>query len=163
MKAVKPVFVLAHNIRSLHNVGSIFRTSDVFGVAKLMLTGYTGHPPDPKLAKVALGADKAVSWEYQKSPARAVKKLKTAYPDLVVLGLENNLPKQNKKPVTLLHRYRARGPVLLVLGEEVDGIAKHVLQLCDAFLEIRQFGAKESLNVSVAFGIAAYELAKPRV
>lgn len=147
-------FVLAHNIRSLHNVGSIFRTSDVFAVSKLFLSGYTGHPPDPRLAKVALGAELTVPWEYNKSSVRIIKKLKLEYPELTVVGLENNLPN-----TILLQSFKPSGPVLLVLGEEVRGLPKNVRTLCNAFVEIPQFGTKESLNVSVAFGIAAHHIA----
>ena len=192
-------FVLAHNIRSLHNVGSIFRTSDVFAVDKLFLSGYTGHPPDSKLEKVSLGADKTVPWEYSKSPVRLIKKLRLQYPKLTIVGLENNLfttfapgviPALSRSPdgwnslpsssgrnldshstdesgyrlkggydiderLVLLPKFKAKFPLLLVLGEEVSGIPKNLLGLCDQFLEIPQFGTKESLNVSVAFGIAA--------
>lgn len=147
--------VLAHNIRSLHNVGAIFRTSDVFGVSKLYLTGYTGHPPDAKLEKVALGADKTVPWEYNKSAVRIVKKLRLQYPELVVVGLENNI---KGRTIQLLSKFKPQLPLLLVLGEEVKGIPKPVQALCDAFVEIPQYGQKESLNVSVAFGIAAYAI-----
>jgi tRNA G18 (ribose-2'-O)-methylase SpoU len=146
-------FVLAHNIRSLHNVGSIFRTSDVFAVSKIFLTGYTGHPPDTKLSKVALGADMTVPWEYQKSPVRLIKRLRADFPGLRVVGLENNL---KNGTVELLPAFKPTFPLLLVVGEEVDGIPQNVVKLCDSFLEIPQYGTKESLNVSVAFGIAAY-------
>lgn len=143
-------FVLAHNIRSLHNVGSFFRTSDVFGVSKLFLTGYTGHPPDPRLGKVALGAELTVPWEYNKSPVRLIKKLKTQYPGLSIVGLENNVAN-----TVSLQSFIPEGPILLILGEEVKGLPKNVRTLCNIFVEIPQFGTKESLNVSVAFGIAA--------
>lgn len=148
--------LLAHNIRSLHNVGSFFRTSDVFGVDKVFLTGYTGHPPDAKLSKVALGADETVPWEYAKSPAAVICRLRRAYPKLQVVGLENNLPKGKK--VVPLSKFVPKGPILLVLGEEVSGIPASLLKQCDLFVEIPQFGQKESLNVSVAFGIAAYAI-----
>jgi tRNA G18 (ribose-2'-O)-methylase SpoU len=156
MKAELPFFVLAYNIRSLQNVGSIFRTSDVFGVTKLFLSGYTGHPPDLKIQKVALGAEETLPWEYQKSPVRIIQKLRLQYPKLEVLGLENHLP----KPLVAknIYQFQAKQPVLLVLGEEVAGIPKKLLQHCDVFVEIPQFGHKESLNVSVAFGIAAFAL-----
>lgn len=155
--AVSPhLFVLAHNIRSLHNVGSIFRTADVFAISKLFLTGYTGHPPDDKLAKVSLGAENTVSWEYNKSAKRIIGKLKKEYPNLRVVGLENRL-QGTKKPV-LLPNFKSKFPLLLVLGEEVKGIPKPLLSVCDSFVEIPQYGQKESLNVSVAFGIAAYAL-----
>jgi tRNA G18 (ribose-2'-O)-methylase SpoU len=94
----KQLFILAHNIRSLHNVGSIFRTADALGVSKIYLTGYTGTPPDPKIAKVALGAENFVAWEQAVSPVRLVKKLKAENPNLRVVALENNL-KRHSKPL----------------------------------------------------------------
>lgn len=148
--------MLAHNIRSLYNVGSIFRIADVFAVDKLYLSGYTGHPPDEKLAKVSLGAEHTVPWEYKKSSALIIKQLRQQYPKLRVIGLENNL--SESKRVVQLHTFMPKFPVLLVLGEEVKGISPRLIGLCDFFVEIPQFGEKESLNVSVAFGIAAYSI-----
>jgi tRNA G18 (ribose-2'-O)-methylase SpoU len=160
MEKQKEFFVLAHNIRSLHNVGSIFRTSDVFGVTKLFLTGYTGHPPDPKIAKVALGADTTIPWEHNSSAKRILTKLRKQYSNLAVVGLENNLPKDDVRPVRLLgsKSFTPSFPLVLVLGEEVSGISRPLLPLCDYFAEIPQYGTKESLNVSVAFGVAAFAL-----
>lgn len=152
-------FVLAHNIRSLHNVGAIFRSGDVFGVSKLFLTGYTGHPPDEKLSKVALGADKTVPWEHNKSAVRLIKRLRLLYPNLTVVGLDNNLPAASKGRLSELPGYKPKFPLLLVLGEEVAGIPRNVSKLCDEYVEIPQYGTKESLNVSVAFGVAAYAIA----
>lgn len=153
-------FVLAHNIRSLHNVGSLFRTADVFAVSKIFLSGYTGHPPDDKLSKVSLGAEKTVPWEYNKSAVRIIKKLRASYPDITIVGLENNLPKGEQ--VLPLPKYKPKFPLLLIVGEEVSGISKPLLKLCDSFVEIPQYGQKESLNVSVAFGIAAYDINSKR-
>lgn len=119
------------------------------------MSGYTGYPPDPKLEKVALGADKTVPWEYHRSAVRIVKKLRLEYPELTVVGLENNLKGQ---PPVDLSKFKPQFPLLLVLGEEVKGIPKPVQALCNAFVEIPQYGLKESLNVSVAFGIAAYAI-----
>lgn len=140
-------------------MGAIFRTSDVFAVSKLYLSGYTGYPPDPKLEKVALGADKTVPWEYNKSAARTIKKLRSEYPGLTVAGLENNI--RGRTPFAL-PKFKPTFPLLLVLGEEVNGISKSVQALCDTFVEIPQFGKKESLNVSVAFGVALYGLSLHR-
>ena len=152
-------FVIAHNIRSLHNVGSIFRTSDVFAVDKLFLSGYTGHPPDPRLEKVSLGADKTVLWEYTKSARVIVRRLRLQYPTLQVVGLENNLKGVGEaSKVYKLEAYKPITPILLVLGEEVKGISKPLQKLCDGFVEIPQYGQKESLNLSVAFGIAVYHI-----
>lgn len=147
--------VVAHNIRSLHNVGSIFRTADSLGVSKVFLTGYTGTPPDPRLAKVALGAETFVSWEYSKSAIRLIKKLKAENPKLVVAGLENNLP---GRKIQVLAKYRPKFPMVLIVGEETKGIPKKLLEMCDDLVEIPMRGRKESLNVSVAFGIAAHQL-----
>ncbi len=153
-------FVIAHNIRSLHNVGSIFRTADAFGVTKLFLTGYTGAPPDPKIAKVALGAEKFVPWEQCRSVAAAIKKLRAVYPSIIAAGLENNLPEAYKRRLVDLNRFKPKFPLALILGEEVGGISKSLFKYCDKFLEIPMRGKKESLNVSVAFGVAAYQITK---
>lgn len=150
----KELIVIAHNIRSLHNVGSIFRTADSFGVSKIILTGYTGAPPDPKIAKVALGAEQFVSWEKNKSLVRVIKKLKTE--GVRVVALENNV---NRK-VYPLDEYKAKFPMALILGEETKGLTKKILDLVDDTVEIRMFGQKESLNVSVACGVALFQLTK---
>lgn len=151
-------FVLAHNIRSLHNVGSIFRSGESLGITKLYLSGFTGTPPDPKLDKVALGAEKLLPWEHNTSAVRSIKKLRREHPNLSVLGLENNLPPSLESKRIMLPKFQPRFPLLLVVGEETKGIPKNVYPCIDIFLEIPLLGKKESLNVSVAFGIAAYAL-----
>lgn len=157
------LFVLAHNIRSLYNVGSIFRTADFFSVDQIFLTGYTATPKtQPKLAKVALGAENAVKWLYFRSPLNAIKKAKRDYPKLQILGLENNLPEKFLSRVKSLNSYTPSAPTLLILGEEVEGIQPKLLELCDQFVEIPRLGNKESLNVATAFGIAVYHLQKAR-
>lgn len=148
-------FILAHNIRSLLNVGSIFRTAESLGVTKIYLSGYTGTPKHPRLAKTALGAEQFMDWEYQKSSKRVITKLRKDYPKLKVIGLENNLSSSKLKT---LDKFKPTFPLLLVLGEEVKGIPKSVRDLCDGFVQIPMRGKKESLNVAVAFGIAAYEI-----
>lgn len=152
----KQLFVVAHNIRSLHNVGSIFRTADALGVSKIYLTGYTGTPPDPKIAKVALGAENFISWEKHKSAVRFIKKFKTDKPQARLVALENNLSRK----ITPLTNYRPKFPLLLIIGEETKGISQSILDLVDDIVEIPMRGQKESLNVSVAFGIAAHQLLK---
>ncbi len=159
-KSPRSLFVIAHNIRSLYNVGSIFRTSDAFGISKVYLTGYTGTPDNPKLAKTSLGAEVTVPWEYKKSSVQMIKLLKKEFPKLRIVGLENNLPPQLKKKLTSLDKFKATFPLVLVLGEEVGGIPKNLLPLIDQFIEIPMVGEKESLNVSVAYGIAAYALTR---
>jgi len=149
-------YVIAHNIRSLLNVGSIFRTSDAFGVTKLFLTGYTGTPAHPihqnKIAKSALGAEKFVPWEHHKSVARLIKDLRLQYPRITVVALENNIK------AIALPKFKPTFPLVLVLGEEVGGINQNLLKLCNRVVEIPMRGKKESLNVSVAFGVAAYQV-----
>lgn len=146
------LYVIAHNIRSLHNVGSIFRTADSFGVTKIYLTGYTGTPPDSKLAKVALGAEEFVPWEQAKSLLPLIKKLKAKGVRIAVL--ENNV----NYPVQKLSEYKKRFPLALILGEETKGNTKRILDLADDIIEIPMLGRKESLNVSVAAGVALFAL-----
>ncbi len=146
------LILIAHNIRSLHNVGAIFRTADSFGVSKIYLTGYTGAPPDPKITKVALGADEYVPWEKVKNLGPLLKKLRTQKIRIAVL--ENNV----KYKTIPLPKYRAKFPLALILGEETKGNTKQILDLADDILEIPMYGQKESLNVSVACGVALYQI-----
>lgn len=136
-------------------MGSFFRTSDALGITKLYLTGYTGTPKNPKLAKTSLGAELSVPWEYHASAVRLIKKLKEEHKDVQIIGLENNLP---GKTIIPLNKFKPKFPLALVLGTETTGIPKNVRDLCDTFTEIPMKGAKESLNVSVAFGIALFEI-----
>lgn len=146
------LILIAHNIRSLHNVGAIFRTADSFGVNKIYLTGYTGSPPDPKITKVALGADEYVPWEKVKNLGPLLKKLRAQKIRIAVL--ENNV----KYKTVPLPKYRAKFPLALILGEETKGNTKQILDLADDILEIPMYGQKESLNVSVACGVALYQI-----
>jgi 23S rRNA (guanosine2251-2'-O)-methyltransferase len=152
----KQFFVIAHNIRSLYNVGSIFRTADAFGVSKIFLTGYTGTPKKPehaaKISKVALGAETWIAWEKSPTAFALIRSLKKQYPKISIIGLENNV---KAKP---LNKFKPKFPLALILGEERQGIQKPLIKLCDQIVEIPMLGKKESLNVSVAFGIAAYHL-----
>ena len=154
-----PFFVIAHNIRSLENVGSVFRTSDAFGVTKLFLTGYTGKPPEQKISKTALGAELVVPWEKHVSAVRLITRLKKEHPGLTVVGLENNIL---TKRLVSLSDFNASGSIALVLGTETTGIPRNVQKVCDVFVEIPMRGEKESLNVAVAFGIAAFVIALRR-
>lgn len=150
-------FVIAHNIRSLHNVGSIFRTADSFGVDKIYLSGYTGVPEGKnadKIGKVALGAEQFVPWEQSKSLVRLVKKLRKDLPNIRIAVLENNIAYKT----ILLQNYKPKFPLALILGEETKGNTKKILDLADDILEIPMHGRKESLNVSVATGVALYAL-----
>ncbi len=151
----KEIFVIAHNIRSLYNVGSIFRACDSFGVTKLYLTGYTGAPVGKnadKIAKVALGAQEFVAWEQTQSLARLITKLRKA--KVRIVALENNV----RYKITPLSKYKPNFPMALVLGEETKGHVKKILDKMDDIIEIPMQGQKESLNVSVACGVALYGL-----
>lgn len=160
---IKEFLVIAHNIRSLHNVGSIFRTADAFGVSKLYLTGFTGTPDyyvhKNKIEKVALGAEKFVPWEYVKSPIKLIKALRAK--KIQIIALENHLPVGTgiARPINI-EKFKPKFPLALVLGQERKGISKAILNLCDTAVEIPMLGKKESLNVSVAFGIAGFCLAR---
>ena len=148
--------VVLDNIRSIHNVGSIFRTSDALGVDKIYLCGCTPTPIDrfgrarQDLAKVALGAEKDIAWEYFVDTKKILKKLKKD-------GFQIIAVEQDKKSVDF-KKIKIKYPVAIVMGNEVDGIDKKTLALCDVIAEIPMVGKKESLNVSVSFGIAAYSL-----
>jgi 23S rRNA (guanosine2251-2'-O)-methyltransferase len=137
-------------------VGSIFRTADTLGISKIYLTGYTGAPPDSKITKVALGAEEFVPWEKAVSATRLIKKLKAAQSGLTIAALENNL---SRKTISLSN-YKPKFPLALIVGEETRGIPKSLLDLADVIVEIPMRGQKESLNVSVALGIAAYQILK---
>ena len=153
----RELYVIAHNIRSLHNVGAIFRTADSFGVTKVFLTGYTGAPVGKnadKISKVALGAEKFVPWEQSKSAVRLIKKLKSQ--GIRIAVLENNI----KLKTINLANYKSKFPLALLLGEETKGITKALLALADDILEIPMKGQKESLNVSVACGVALFQISK---
>ena len=150
-----PDFIaLLENIRSLWNVGSMFRTADGAGVGRLVLTGITGRPPRPEIAKTALGAEETVPWDYVADPEEAVARARAA--GYRILALDN------EPGAVPLARTAAPGRICLVLGHEVAGISPTLLAAADATIELPMRGTKSSLNVAVAFGIAAYALAAAR-
>lgn len=156
------IIVIAHNIRSTHNIGAIFRTCDGFGVKKIILSGYSPYPKlnnDSRLPhiadkltdqihKTALGAEKTVEFEYTETPD--FENIKADGYRLV--GLE-----QNERSI-MLNDYKTPEKVALLLGEEVHGITSDMVDICDDLVEIPMCGLKESFNVSVAAGIALYQL-----
>lgn len=144
------VHVICDNLRSLYNVGSIFRTSDAFVVSKIWLCGITGTPKQSGLAKVSLGAEHSVEWEHVSQIWRAIEALKKQGFEIVAL-------EQSKHSVPL-DQYYPRFPLALIVGNEVNGVSDAVLKRADTIIEIPMFGSKESLNVSVAVGIALYAL-----
>ncbi len=153
--------VILYNIRSLHNVGSIFRTADAAGVEKIYLCGITPAPidafskPRQPLTKVSLGAEKYVAWEKTKSATKLIKKLKKQdYKILAIEQSKKSIPYHNK--IHLLTSDTNR--FVLVLGSEIKGLPKPILNTADKILEIPMRGKKESLNVAVTFGIVAFHL-----
>ncbi len=151
----KPLYVICQNIRSLFNVGSIFRTADAFGVDKIFLTGITGRPPRNEISKVALGAENYIPWEYYRQAARLIKKLKAEGVRIVAL-------EQVKGKSKDLNNWKPKFPMALLLGYEPEGLPKSLIALADEVIEIPMYGQKESLNVGVAFGIAANHIAKKK-
>ncbi len=148
----KEIYVLLNNIRSLHNVGSIFRTADGAGVKKIFLCGQTGYPPREEITKIAIGAEETVPWEYWIDAKDCIKKLLKNKKSVQLVALEQTENSQDYK------KFKPKYPLCLVLGHEIDGVEQGILDLCDTAIEIPMYGKKQSLNVSVAFGIAIYSL-----
>lgn len=154
------MIAILHNIRSLHNVGSIFRTSDAVGIEKIYLCGITPAPLDQygrkqmALVKVSLGAEDSVAWEAASSSLDVIKTLQQK--GYTVCALEQAASS------ILLYEYRIPGDsvdrLAILVGNEVEGLPDDVLCQCDAIIHIPMYGNKESLNVSVAFGICVYSL-----
>ncbi|MDD5438529.1 MAG: TrmH family RNA methyltransferase [Patescibacteria group bacterium] len=142
--------IIAHNIRSTENVGAIFRTCDSLGISKLWLTGYTPTPEHPKVKKTALGAEASVAFEKTINVEELIAKLKEQGFRIVGLELDER--------ARALDLYEAGPKVVLLLGNEVEGISPYLLEQCDDLVFIKQKGVKESLNVSVAAGIAMYSI-----
>ena len=159
---MKEIVVVLHNIRSLHNVGSAFRTADAAGVSKIYLCGITPAPidrfgrPIPQLTKVALGAEKSVPWEAVRSPRAVSNLLERLKGDgYKILAVEQS---KNSIPYNKLRVNSSKSKVAISMGNEVKGLPKGILNRADKVLEIPMRGEKESLNVSVAFGIAIFGL-----
>ena len=142
--------MLAHNVRSLWNVGSFFRTCDAFAVEKIYLTGYTGQPPRKEITKTALGAEETVPWEHAEDPLDVVKALKKDGWSIVALELTET--------AVDLTSFTPGQKICLVVGHELSGVPEEILGLADAVIKIPMLGKKESLNVAVAAGIALHYL-----
>lgn len=149
-----PLVVVLDNVRSLHNVGAVFRTSDAFRLEALYLCGITATPPQPEIHKTALGAEDAVDWIYYADTRQAVQHLiDEGYQVWAVEQAEGSTLLQ-KVQVEPGKRYA------LVLGNEVKGVQQEVIDMCDGCVEIPQYGTKHSLNVSVTAGILIWEMAR---
>ncbi len=149
-----PVCILLDSVRSLHNVGSAFRTADAFRIEKIYLTGITGTPPHREIHKTALGATDSVEWEYAEDAAEAIKKLKIQGNKIVVVEqTTESIPLQKFIP-------KPETKYCLVFGNEVHGVSEEVIAEADLALEIPQAGTKHSLNISVCLGIVVWEVFK---
>ena len=150
----QPLVVVLDNVRSLHNVGSVFRTADAFRIEKIVLCGITACPPSAEIHKTALGAEDAVAWEYAADTLQAILALKEAgYETLAVEQAENS----HKLGEFVFEKGKKYA---LVLGNEVKGVRQDVVDACDGVIEIPQHGTKHSLNVSVTAGIVMWEASK---
>lgn len=146
-----PISVLLDNIRSLYNVGSIFRTADGARITKLYLCGYTPYPPRKEIEKTALGATSSVPWEYGKDPVKILRSLKDEGVEICVL-------EQTDRSVPYFSHPHTTHPLCLVVGNEITGVSKEIIALADSAIEIPMYGMKQSLNAAVALGIALFAL-----
>ena len=146
------VVVVLDNIRSCNNIGSVFRTSDALLIKKIYLCGITASPPNKEIHKTALDAEKSVSWKYMEQTEEAVKELKEAgYKVYAIEQVENSILLPDFKP--------DKGEKLaLVFGNEVKGVQQKVVRMCDASIEIPQYGTKHSFNISVSAGIVLWDI-----
>ena len=147
-----PISILVENVRSVHNVGSIFRSADGFGANKIYLTGYTACPPRADLSKTALGADNAVPWVHYDNSLDAAKEILNSGISLVLL----------EQTVKSKHIYDInwKFPICFIVGNEVNGVSEELSKIATVHAEIPMRGIKQSLNVSVATGVAGYEFSR---
>lgn len=156
-KAKKPLVVLLDNVRSLHNVGSVFRSCDAFAVQTLYLCGYTGTPPNKEINKTALGSTESVNWIHEKDILHLIENLKRE-------GYKVYAIEQTERAVFLSNfKILAEEKYALVLGNEVEGVQQDVINTCDGVIEIAQSGTKHSLNIAVSAGIVLYEFNRTQV
>ena len=149
-----PLVVVLDDVRSMHNVGAVFRTSDAFIVDKIILCGITPKPPHREIHKAALGATESVDWTYEQSIEQALRNLKNENYQVIGIEQTTNSISLGKFEIKKSQKYA------VVLGNEVDGLSENALSLYDHFLEIPQMGTKHSLNVSVCGGIVIWEFFK---
>ncbi len=147
-----PLIVILDNIRSLNNIGSVFRTSDAFRIEKIYLCGITATPPHKDIQKTALGSTESVDWDYAESTLELVKKLQSK--DIQVLSIEQ------AENATMLNNFtpKPNTTYALVFGNEVKGVSQEVVSLSDQVIEIPQYGTKHSLNISVSCGVVLWDV-----
>lgn len=148
-----PVVVVLDNIRSLNNIGSVFRTSDAYRIEKIYLCGITATPPHREIHKTAIGATETVTWEYRDSVLELVRELKDQ--GFTALAIEQTTD------AIMLNEYKiADQKYAIVMGNEVEGVQQEVIHTCDNVIEIPQSGTKHSLNISVCTGVVLWEFYK---
>lgn len=150
------IALMLENVRSLHNVGSIFRTGDAMKIEKLWLCGITGTPPHREIHKTALGAEDSVLWEYAAHAREVVESYKRQ--GYCIVALE-----QTDRSLDIREFEHSGKKILVILGNEVSGVSEALLQVCDIILEIPQFGTKHSFNVSVTGAIALWEISRNEI
>ncbi|MCT3700666.1 RNA methyltransferase [Elizabethkingia anophelis] len=149
-----PVIVLLDDIRSMNNVGAVFRTADAFIIEKVVLCGITPQPPHREIHKAALGATESVDWYYENNVTDALQKLKSEGYKILAIEQTTGSIALNEQVISKEEKY------VVIMGNEVDGVSDEALALCDGFIEIPQLGTKHSLNVSVCAGIIMWEFFK---
>lgn len=156
-QAIKtPIIIILDDVRSLHNIGSVFRTADAFLIEKIYLCGITAIPPNKEIHKTALGATETVTWEYQKEITEVIKNLKKDnFSIFAIEQVENAIFLQN-------FQVEKHIKYALVFGNEVYGVSQKAIELCDGSIEIPQLGTKHSLNISVSAGIVIWDLFQKR-
>ena len=153
-----PLTVVLDNVRSLNNIGSIFRTSDAFRVEHIALCGITATPPHREIHKTALGAEDSVEWSYHEDAAECLRSLRSCgYRIFAVEQVSDSIKLGENNPTPISS---GEGHLAIVFGNEIDGVQEALLPLCDGALEIPQFGTKHSLNVSCAAAIVIWEMFK---
>jgi len=148
------LYLILHNLRSTYNVGSIFRTADASNVSRIFLTGYTPTPDNPKVLKTSLGSESSLPWVYRKHVSQLIKGLKTD--GVKVICLEQTIHSIDYRSFIPVF------PMAIIFGNEVKGLSKSILKYADQTIQIPMHGKKESLNVSVACGIALYKINEHR-
>lgn len=145
------LIIILDNVRSLNNIGSIFRTADAFLIEKIYLCGITATPPHKDIRKTALGATDSVAWEYRKNTLELIDELKSQKYTVVALEQAVNAMLLNKVKIGSTKKYA------LVFGNEVKGVSQEAVDRCDEVVEIPQYGTKHSLNISVSVGVAVWD------
>ena len=154
----KPIVVVMDNIRSMHNAGSVFRTSDGFLIDGICLCGFTPQPPHRDIHKTALGSTETVDWVYYENTVNAVHDLKAK--GFKVFAIEQTEGSISLEKFKQIHPEAIAHPMAFIFGNEVDGVDQNVIALCDGVIEIPQWGMKHSLNISVAAAIVLWEFVR---